>query len=135
MKEYKGWEIAKMICEGDLKEEDLIQNEYGDIFEIKNHHLVYCESDKELGSSYFGGDFNYTILQKPVDFMEAWEAYKKGKTIKSLETKNRYMRAYNGIMININSQGRWLNDVVGIGYKEMEGLWLIQEEIEDVEEL
>jgi hypothetical protein len=77
MKEYKGWEIAKMICEGELKEGDLIQNEYGDIFEIKNHHLVYCESDKELGSSYFGGDFNYKILQKPVDFMDVVNSGKR----------------------------------------------------------
>jgi len=72
-------------------------------------------------------------IPQPVRFMEAWKAYQNGKAIKSLETKNRYLRAYSHIMVNINSQGKWLNDAIGIGYREMEGRWYIQEESEGEE--
>lgn len=127
MKEYKGWEIAKMICEGELKEGNMIENQYEDIFEIKNHHLVYKDSEKELGSSYFGGDFNYKIIQQPVSFDQAINAGLEGKMIK---VKHYSLNdSWNNIYFRINKIFEMLGKATlgGIPSIIKEGEWYIEE--------
>lgn len=127
MKEYKGWEIAKMICEGTLKDGDMIENQYEDTFEIKNYHLVYKDNEKELGSSYFGGDFNYKIVPQPVSFEEAINFGLEGKMIK---VKHYSLNdSWNDRYFRVNKIFEMLSRATlgGIPYIIKEGKWYIKE--------
>jgi hypothetical protein len=69
-----------MICEGTLKDGDLIQSEDGEILKVVEHHIRWKGDNykKELGSSYLGADYGcYTIMEKPISFMEAIESDKR----------------------------------------------------------
>lgn len=73
-KQYKGWEIAKLIGEGKLKEGTLLKRvDWGfrKNFEVRGHHLEFEGEGKELGSSYLSTrEGLYEIVPKSVNFME-----------------------------------------------------------------
>ena len=75
----------------------------------------------------------FVRVKTPVSFIEALESYNHNKTIKSIETKNRYKRTYDGRMIKVDNHGKWMNDVIGISFIELEGQWYVQEESEGKE--
>lgn len=135
MKQYKGWEIAKMICEGTLKEGDILKRSGFDtkIFKVVSKHLEYDNSDTELGSSFLASnDGVYEIIPKPVSFDEAINAGLEGKMIKvehySLND------SWNNIYFRINKIFEMLGKATlgGIPSIIKEGEWYIKEsEVEE----
>lgn len=85
-KTYKGWEIAKMISEGELKDGTVI-NSKGSKFTV----LYGCLTDGlnpnysqhvESGNSFLTSKYRtFSIERKKYSFTEAFKAYEEGKEI------------------------------------------------------
>jgi len=90
-KEYKSWEILKMIQEHDLSVGDIIIGYAQQEFEIDYEGVIrYSRNNKgnEAPSSYFMPGHYFTIKQKPVTFIEAVNS---GKAIKPVTWANYYL--------------------------------------------
>mgnify|MGYP001485585924 CR=1 FL=1 len=84
LKEYRGWEILKMIDEGELEPGDkvLADNEF-EFYVSNTGTLRYSSGRAEVGASYFN-KIKYTLVIRKlveVSFTEAIKAYSEGKTI------------------------------------------------------
>lgn len=85
-KTYKGWEIAKMISEGELKDGTVINSE-GSKFTVL--HGCLTDGVRQNYSQYFesGNSFltstrrTFSIERKTHSFAEAFKAYEEGKEI------------------------------------------------------
>ena len=89
-KEYKPWEILKMIQEHKLNPGDRIIGHAQQEFEIDFEGVIrYSINNKgnEAPSSYFIPGHNFTIKQKPFTFMEAVNS---GKLIKPVNWVGYY---------------------------------------------
>ena len=83
-KQYKGWEILKMISEGDLKYKDKVLVDGDELYVSDTGTLRFSSDRREVYSSYFNADNTFIIVvAKPVSvtFLEAVKAYEEGKTI------------------------------------------------------
>lgn len=83
VKEYKGWEILKMIEEGELKPKDkVIANGNFEFYVSETGTLRYSSNGHEIDSSYFNNSNKYILVEEvSVSFMEAAKAFSEGKTI------------------------------------------------------
>ena len=94
---YKGWEIAKMVSEGILKDGDKIKSPLGSEYTIYMGGIFSTFGQYvELGASMFASNSAfYEIvekIQKPVSFMEAINSGKRIKCIHSrFVSSNLYM--------------------------------------------
>ena len=90
-KEYKSWEILKMIQEHKLNPGDIIvaHNDYE--FKIGDDGCIFYDNranGMEMPSSYLKPGHYFTIKQKPVTFIEAVNS---GKAIKPVTWANYYL--------------------------------------------
>lgn len=127
MKQYKGWEIAKMICEGKLKDGDTIQNEMNIKFKISDESLIFDgdfgtnRKGHEAFSSWLSNKSSlFKIIQQPVSFVEAIKAYSTGKNIRCEYEGNSCF--YNTGITLVDSKGRPIltREILG-------GKWYIEE--------
>lgn len=87
-KTYKGWEIAKMISEGELKDGTVINSE-GSNFTVLYGCLTDGFNEKysqhlESGNSFLTSTRRtFSIERKKYSFAEAFKAYEEGKEIES----------------------------------------------------
>ena len=73
---YKGWEIAKMVSEGILKDGDKIKSPLGSEYTIFMGGIFY--GNKEIDSSMLTSNSAfYEIVEKSVTFMEAVNSDKR----------------------------------------------------------
>lgn len=85
-KTYKGWEIAKMISEGELKDGTVINSE-GSNFTVLYGCLTDGFNEKfsqhlESGNSFLTSTRRiFSIERKKYSFAEAFKAYEEGKKI------------------------------------------------------
>ena len=56
---------------------------YDKAYDILDNLSCLCEISRL-------SDFDWHVYDEPVDFATAWKAYEDGKTIKSVETDNKY---------------------------------------------
>lgn len=93
-KTYKGWEIAKMISEGELKDGTVI-NSGGSSFTVLYGCLTDGFNEKysqrvESGNSFLTSTRRtFSIQRKKYSFAEAFKAYEEGKEIESCTNENR----------------------------------------------
>ena len=89
-KEYKSWEILKMIQEHKLNPGDIILSDNQIDFKINNDRcLLYNKSCREeMPSSYLKPEHTFTIKEKEVSFIEAVNS---GKAIKPITWDNYYL--------------------------------------------
>ncbi|MDB2088298.1 hypothetical protein PM004_03060 [Clostridium paraputrificum] len=94
-KTYKGWEIAKMISEGELKDGTVI-NSGGSSFTVLYGCLTDGFNEKysqrvESGNSFLTSTRRtFSIQRKKQSFAEAFKAYEEGKEIESCISGERY---------------------------------------------
>ena len=87
-KTYKGWEIAKMISEGKLKDGTVI-NSMGSKFTVLHGCLTdglnqNYSQHLESGNSFLTSGLRiFSIERKKYSFAEAFKAYEEGKEIES----------------------------------------------------
>ena len=87
IKEYKGWEILKMIDEGELKEGRKLLGDSGMSYVVKQQDpgkslVLGYESGNDYPKSPALQTRTFTLVQKPVPFMEAAQAFSEGKNLK-----------------------------------------------------
>ena len=84
---YKGWEIVKMISEGELKEGTMLKDDNDDEFTVFNNCLLSgihneFNSDYEAESSFLVmGEFTIVDTRKKHPFIEAFIAFEEGEVI------------------------------------------------------
>lgn len=93
IKIFKGWEIMKMIAEGELKNGDIvIENDGSWAYTVLQNCLVNGRNVKEFDSKLESGNSNFCnnehtyIIKRPrtkYTFEEAFKAYEEGKEIES----------------------------------------------------
>lgn len=94
-KTYKGWEIAKMISEGELKDGTVINSE-GSNFTVLYGCLTDGFNEKysqhlESGNSFLTSTRRtFSIERKKYSFAEAFKAYEEGKEIESCISSEHY---------------------------------------------
>lgn len=99
-KTFKGWEIMKMIAEGELKNGDIVIEDDGSwAYTVLQNCLVDGRNVKEFDSKLESGNSNFCndnhtyIIKKSrmkYTFEEAFKAYEEGKEIESCETGARF---------------------------------------------
>lgn len=120
MKEYKGWEIVKMLDEKILKVGDRFKSRTG-IYEVAETssdtlYLKTIKSDNETGNSILSDpSMKFTKIQKPLTFFEAMAKADEGEKV-----TNSYV--LDGIEKDDLSKGYW--------YKSSKGI-LVWRDIED----
>lgn len=127
MKTYKTWEAIKAIEENEKLE---FENSHGTIIKYENLVIRFFDKDgKNIKRYGIPLDTQWTLIQKPVTFMEAIEAYSKGKTIKCyLNTED-----YDDAMAYVPDKGSELGSLIDdcgctITQTEiLEGKWYIEE--------
>ena len=86
-KTYKGWEIVKMISEGELKEGTILKDDDDREFTVFNTCLLSgthneFNSDYEAESSFLVmGEFKILLSRKKCPFIEAFIAFEDGEEI------------------------------------------------------
>lgn len=96
-KTYKGWEIAKMISEGELKDGTVINSE-GSNFTVLYGCLTDGFNEKysqhlESGNSFLTSTRRtFSIERKKYSFAEAFKAYEEGKEIESCINSDWYYK-------------------------------------------
>jgi hypothetical protein len=82
-REYKGWEILKMINDDILKENDeLLWNNTLLLYIDKYGNLIYEGENTEAGNSILNSIFTFTIKEKEPEYLTFDEARKTGKKFK-----------------------------------------------------
>ena len=90
-KEYKSWEILKMIQEHKLNPGDRIVSDNNIEFKISDDVCIFYDNranGMEMPSSYLKPSCFFTIKQKPVTFIKAVNS---GKAIKPVTWANYYL--------------------------------------------
>ena len=108
-KTFKGWEIIKMIAEGELKNGDVVIEDDGSwAYTVLQNCLVDGRNVKEFDSKLESGNSNFCnnnhtyIIKKSrikYTFEEAFKAYEEGKEIESCETGARFIKSDNKDML------------------------------------
>lgn len=112
MKEYKGWEIVKMLDEKILKVGDRFKSRTG-IYEVAETssdtlYLKTIKSDNETGNSILSDpSMKFTKIQKPLTFFEAMAKADEGEKV-----TNSYV--LDGIEKDDLSKGYWCKSSKGI---------------------
>ena len=130
-KTYKGWEIAKMISEGELEDGTVI-NSMGSKFTVlygcltdglnQNYSL-----DLESGNSFLTSEHRiFSIERKKYSFTEAFKAYEEGKEIESEFYKYRYKRICGKDMYFCEAKKEWARNP-NFTLKEINGEWYIND--------
>lgn len=96
-KTYKGWEIAKMISEGELKDRTILNSESSKFTVL---HGCLTDGVRQNYSQYFesGNSFltskrrTFSIERKKYSFAEAFKAYEEGKEIESCINSDWYYK-------------------------------------------
>lgn len=123
MKEYKGWEIVKMLDEKILKVGDRFKSRTG-IYEVAETssdtlYLKTIKSDNETGNSILSDpSMKFTKIQKPLTFFEAMAKADEGEKV-----TNSYV--LDGIEKDDLPKGYW--------YKGSKGI-LVWHDIEDCDD-
>lgn len=133
-KTFKGWEIMKMIAEGELKNGDVvIENDGSWAYTILQNCLVDGRNVKEFDSKLESGNSNFCnnnhiyIIKKSrmkYTFEEAFKSYEEGKEIESCETGARFIKSDNKDMLYITSVG-FTSLGRGFNVDEIRGKWHI----------
>jgi hypothetical protein len=126
MKEYKGWEIVKLISEKKIKEGTKIIKHYDNnfpddkVFIIGENTVNYEDGRTDVNCSYLSNRGYFTIEETPVSFMEAIASDKRIKVIhNNFVSTNRFMTIPE--MLNCMSRyGRPIELIEG-------GQWYIEE--------
>ena len=120
-KTYKGWEIVKMISEGELKEGTILKDDNDDKFTVFNNCLLSgahneFNSDYEAESSFLiMGEFTIVDTKKRYPFVEAFIAFEDGEEIEdkygmcyrklnsfTVEYKAKHMKKWEELHSDIN---------------------------------
>lgn len=138
---YKGWEIAKMIDEGVLKDGDKIKSPLGSEYEIYMGG-VFSSFGKyvELGSSMLASNSAfYEIIpkvQEPVSFMDAVNSDKRCRvehklidgyySIHTSQPFGKYLYDYHKLYIHMHALSEVFNDEK---FKDIikNGKWYLEE--------
>ena len=114
MKEYKGWQIVKMLDEKVLKVGEELTVTYGDITKelvvVANAlaGALYLEekySENPAPSSYFARNAVFRVKSKPITFLEAMKMVDEG-----LEVTNDSVEKYKGTYKKIDGEFKYLED-------------------------
>lgn len=143
MKEYKGWQIVKMLDEKILKVGDRFKSRTG-IYEVAETssdtlYLKTIKSDNETGNSILSDpSMKFTKIQKPLTFFEAMAKADKGEKvtnsyvleqIKEDEIFNGYWYKNNkGILVWHEVEECVDDHDVYLPCKEIQSNWYIYEE-------
>lgn len=137
-KQYKGWEIAKMIYEGTLKDGDKILNEGNRIFYVSGCTLrhgqdatIRRKGDEIRLSWITNNESMFTIVQQPVSFMEIVKSCKKCKVKHELIDTD--LTVYGNKKISDFNDLDWVlftltNNQIDIKTIIQEGKWYIESE-------
>ena len=142
MKEYKGWQIAKMLDEKILKVGEELTVTYGGITKelvvVANTlegalYLKEKDIDHSAPSSYFAGNTVFRRKSKPITFFEAMAKADEGEKVTNdyIEDENGnytgyYLKKGNKLHYYIPSNNS--GGVFGISEDEMISDWHIYEE-------
>lgn len=109
----------------------------GEVWENKRIKIYIDDNDKlriifknVIKDDYVGIiiDLNdmFTLKRKEYDFIEAWEAYKEGKEIESLESGYRLKLIDNKDMYYSEINNKWINED-SIDFDEINSKWYIND--------
>lgn len=131
-KEYKGWELLKLIDEGIIKEGDTFKDNLNYMYKIcegiMSLYIAYYDTAEEVENSILINR-TFTKIQKPITFFEAMNKVNEGyKVINEYNMTDGYWHK--------DSKGRLLwkdkNDnvdlVVGMDNNEINSKWYIYKE-------
>ena len=123
-KTYKGWEIAKMISDGNLEEGTILTDEHCDKFIIKNNCLYYFNPLEEAHCSYLTSG-EYAIERKKYTFTEAFKALDDGKEIETY--RGAHIKKINGVTMVLDiCLDKWFR-LSSITVDAIENPWFINE--------
>ena len=142
MKEYKGWQIAKMLDEKILKVGEELTVTYGGITKelvvVANTfagalYLKEKDIDHSVPSSYFAGNTVFRRKSKPLTFFEAMAKANEGEKVTNDYLKNEYGN-YTSYYLKENNKLYYYTksdnagDIFPINESEIVSKWYIYEE-------
>ena len=121
-KYYEGWEIVKMLQEGRLKENDLIESEVCVTIKVANNGLRIRKTNEELTANDLASTIKYKLIQKPVTFEEVLNSNKNCRIEHKLLVKTNNHQPLAEIMKSLATYCR--DDILRKILKE--GEWFLE---------